>query len=65
MMKYYEFHDADKSWKIDFLKSQISEMKSDNWKHRISSTGNISYKSELQNFFLDCVNETKKFITRK
>ena len=70
MLEYQHHKDRSLDREINYIQNSLSKFKKKTrksalFKLKTRYTDEISYRSELQNFFLDCVKETKNFIQRK
>lgn len=64
-MKFFKVYDASKDEKILKLQKKLEIDKKLNNKVKSTRATDISEKSEIQNLFLDCIDESKKEIIRK
>ena len=60
MLRYYEFHDTKVSREIDFLRETQRKQDKKIRSRKTTNTDDVSYKSELQHFYLDCISEYKR-----
>ena len=60
IIKFFRAYDASRDLNILILKKQVLAQKRENQKLKTSNAFDYSEKAEIENLFLDCIEQTKK-----